>query len=145
MTKNDGLERCGQIGNQSIDCSGETDLCETRQVINQSSPTLFPLQPNTWAQWKFSARRKRVESFNDFLRDNARTPDEQEVLAAKLVIRWPWRPPLTLAPSVMIRRSVKTAAQQQVHRAYRSKSSQTLSSYLKLVANLWTEFSAHNR
>jgi len=42
--------------------------------------------------------QSRVGAFNRFLRENARTPQEQELLAAKLVGRWRSGAPLTLAP-----------------------------------------------
>ena len=40
----------------------------------------------------------RVGAFNRFLRDNAQTDEERELLAAKLVGRWRSGAPLTLAP-----------------------------------------------
>ena len=42
--------------------------------------------------------QSRVGAFNRFLRENAETPEEQELLAAKLVGRWRSGAPLTLAP-----------------------------------------------
>jgi deferrochelatase/peroxidase EfeB len=42
--------------------------------------------------------QSRVGAFNRFLRDNARTAQERELLAAKLVGRWRSGAPLTLAP-----------------------------------------------
>jgi Dyp-type peroxidase family len=42
--------------------------------------------------------QSRVGAFNRFLREHAKTPDEQELLAAKLVGRWRSGAPLTLAP-----------------------------------------------
>ena len=42
--------------------------------------------------------QSRVGAFNRFLRDNARTDEERELLAAKLVGRWRSGAPLTLAP-----------------------------------------------
>ena len=42
--------------------------------------------------------QSRVGTFNRFLRDNAQTDEERELLAAKLVGRWRSGAPLTLAP-----------------------------------------------
>src|SRR5262249_45065031 len=42
----------------------------------------------------------RVGAFNRFLRENANTEEERELLAAKLVGRWRSGAPLTLAPDV---------------------------------------------
>ena len=42
--------------------------------------------------------QSRVGAFNRFLRDNAQTDEERELLAAKLVGRWRSGAPLTLAP-----------------------------------------------
>ena len=42
--------------------------------------------------------QSRVGAFNRFLRDNAQTNEERELLAAKLVGRWRSGAPLTLAP-----------------------------------------------
>ena len=42
--------------------------------------------------------QSRVGTFNRFLRDNAQTEEERELLAAKLVGRWRSGTPLTLAP-----------------------------------------------
>ncbi len=43
--------------------------------------------------------QSRVGAFNRFLRDNAQTEEERELLAAKLVGRWRSGAPLTLAPT----------------------------------------------
>ena len=42
--------------------------------------------------------QSRVGAFNRFLREHADTPEERELLAAKLVGRWRSGAPLTLAP-----------------------------------------------
>ena len=42
--------------------------------------------------------QSRVGAFNRFLREHAETPEERELLAAKLVGRWRSGAPLTLAP-----------------------------------------------
>jgi len=41
---------------------------------------------------------EHVGRFRDFLRENGRTPEEQELVAAKLMGRWRSGAPLTLAP-----------------------------------------------
>jgi Dyp-type peroxidase family len=46
----------------------------------------------------FRKYQARVGAFNRFLRDNGRTEEERELLAAKLVGRWRSGAPLTLAP-----------------------------------------------
>src|SRR6202035_2227054 len=43
--------------------------------------------------------QSRVGAFNRFLRDNAQTHEDRELLAAKLVGRWRSGAPLTLAPT----------------------------------------------
>src|SRR5437667_9375936 len=43
--------------------------------------------------------QSRVGAFNRFLQENAQTAEEQDLLAAKLVGRWPSGPPLTLGPA----------------------------------------------
>jgi Dyp-type peroxidase family len=42
--------------------------------------------------------QEHVSRFRDFLRENGKTPEEQELLAAKLMGRWRSGAPLTLAP-----------------------------------------------
>jgi Dyp-type peroxidase family len=48
----------------------------------------------------FRKYQSRVGAFNRFLRANGKTPEEQELVAAKLVGRWRSGAPLTLAPEV---------------------------------------------
>ena len=48
----------------------------------------------------FRKYQSRVGAFNRFLRANGATPEEQELIAAKLVGRWRSGAPLTLAPDV---------------------------------------------
>jgi Dyp-type peroxidase family len=44
--------------------------------------------------------REHVGRFRDFLREHGKTPDEQELVAAKLMGRWRSGAPLTLAPDM---------------------------------------------
>lgn len=46
----------------------------------------------------FRKYQSKVHEFNKFLKDNAKTEDEQELLAAKMFGRWRSGAPLTLAP-----------------------------------------------
>ena len=64
-------------------------------------PLAMPSPPELGRNGSFVVLRKYradAAAFNRFLRDNAGTPDEQELLAAKLVGRWRSGAPLTLAP-----------------------------------------------
>ncbi len=69
----------------------------------ESGVPLAMLQPDVLARnGTFLGLRKyqtRVGAFNRFLRDNAQTDEERELLAAKLVGRWRSGAPLTLAPA----------------------------------------------
>jgi deferrochelatase/peroxidase EfeB len=68
----------------------------------EAGSPLVMLQPDVLSRnGTFLGLRKyqtRVGAFNRFLRDNAQTEEERELLAAKLVGRWRSGAPLTLAP-----------------------------------------------
>jgi Dyp-type peroxidase family len=65
-------------------------------------PLLMPQPEELGHNGTFAGVRKyqsRVGSFNRFLQKNAKTDEERELLAAKLVGRWRSGAPLTLAPT----------------------------------------------
>ena len=54
--------------------------------------------PATAATWPIAAWRNMSGRFRDFLRQHGQTPEEQELVAAKLMGRWRSGAPLVLAP-----------------------------------------------
>ena len=54
--------------------------------------------PATAATWLIAACEEHVGKFRDFLREHGKTPEEQELIAAKLMGRWRSGAPLVLAP-----------------------------------------------
>ena len=54
--------------------------------------------PVTAATWPIAVCEEHVGAFRDFLRQNGQTPEEQELVAAKLMGRWRSGAPLVLAP-----------------------------------------------
>ena len=61
----------------------------------------------------YRCMQEHVGAFRDFLRQNGQTPEEQELIAAKLMGRWRSGAPLVLAPERTTRRSAPTLAQQR--------------------------------
>ena len=103
----------GAIGQPAIEGSGLQPLPGQGRPIKAGEfilgypgeagvPLAMP-QPDTLGRnGTFVALRKyqsRVGTFNRFLRANAQTDEERELLAAKLVGRWRSGAPLTLAPT----------------------------------------------
>ena len=53
----------------------------------------------TAAIWRIDGCEEHVGAFRDFLREHGQTPEEQELVAAKLMGRWRSGAPLVLAPN----------------------------------------------